>query len=285
MRPSPHAETILDPSALRAQPLPLDEQSDKVARGTVLVVGGSVATPGAALLAGVAALRVGAGRLQIATATAVTSALAIAVPEALVTSYEDEPGMPSLELLVGAADAVVVGPGLGDLERAVELLAVVLDTVQPGTPVIIDALAIDAFASTSERHDDGGCLVITPNRDELARLLNGSPARGAAEQVVATERGVTVVSFGRVATPDGRTWLDPDPVTGLGTSGAGDVLAGAIGGLAARTHDVVVAACWATVCHRVAANRLADAMAPVGYLARELVDELPLALAELQHGG
>jgi NAD(P)H-hydrate repair Nnr-like enzyme with NAD(P)H-hydrate dehydratase domain len=92
---------------------------------------------------------------------------------------------------------------------------------------------------------------------------------------------LTVVSFGHVASSDGRSWIDTGTATGLGTSGAGDVLAGAVGGAGARCHDAPQAACWATLCHRRAAARLSETFAPIGYLARQLADELPLALAEL----
>ena len=73
----------------------------------------------------------------------------------------------------------------------------------------------------------------------------------------------------------------PAPRTGLGTSGAGDVLAGAVGGAGALVTMPPQAACWATLCHRRAAARLSEMFAPIGYLARQLADELPLALAEL----
>ena len=76
--------TALDAALLRAWPLPVDEHGDKLARGTVLVVAGSTTTAGAALLAGTAALRMGAGRLQIATAAPVSIGLSVAMPEAMV---------------------------------------------------------------------------------------------------------------------------------------------------------------------------------------------------------
>ena len=71
----------------------------------------------------------------------------------------------------------------------------------------------------------------------------------------------------------------------LGTSGAGDVLAGAAGGAGARCHDAVQAACWAALCHRVAATRLAETVVPIGYLARQVADEIAPALAELAGRG
>lgn len=282
MPPSPHVETPLDPTALRAWPLPDDQHDDKHGRGTVLVIGGSPTTPGAALLAGVAALRMGAGRLQIATAPEVATPLAVAVPEALVASYH-EAREPSLRSRIATADAVVFGPGLSDPDHSADLLAVVLDHAPRNAIVVVDALGLDSLHALSDRVDRGVPVIVTPNREELARLVGGGgAAETSPEHAVAREYGVTVVSFGRVVTPDGRCWVDSGEVIGLGTSGAGDTLAGAIGGVAARSHDVPTAAVWGTLSHRIAANRAAAAIAPVGYLAREVVEELPRALAELQ---
>ena len=282
MPPSPHVETPLDPAALRTWPLPDDHHDDKHGRGTVLVIGGSPATPGAALLAGVAALRMGAGRLQIATAPEVATQLAVAVPEALVMPY-DEAREPPLRGRIETADAVVFGPGLSDPDHAADLLAAVLDHTAPTAIVVVDALGLDSLLALSNRVDRHGSVIVTPNREELARLVDGcGAAERSAEHVVAREFGVTVVSFGRIVTPDGRCWVDSGEVIGLGTSGAGDTLAGAIGGVAARSHDALTAAVWGTLSHRIAANRTAAAVAPLGYLAREVVGELPGALAELQ---
>jgi hydroxyethylthiazole kinase-like uncharacterized protein yjeF len=280
MPPSPPAEARLDPTALRSYPLPADQHDDKRGRGTVLVIGGSPTTPGAALLAGIAALRAGAGRLQIATAADAVTPLAIAVPEALVTSYDDESdGL--LRGLIASADSVVVGPGLSDPDRAAALVAAVLEGAARGAVVVIDALGLDALAARRDPVPDRFPVIVTPNREELARLACPPQTASSSEHAAARKHGVTVVSFGRVVTPDGRSWTDTAEVRGLGTSGAGDVLAGAIGGIAARSHDVVTAALWATLGHRFAADRLAADMSSGGYLARELLDELPRALVQL----
>jgi NAD(P)H-hydrate repair Nnr-like enzyme with NAD(P)H-hydrate dehydratase domain len=66
---------------------------------------------------------------------------------------------------------------------------------------------------------------------------------------------------------------------GLGTSGSGDVLAGAIGGLVGRGADAADGTCWATYLHARAGDRLSERIGPLGFLARELADELPLVLA------
>src|SRR6187431_3002211 len=72
--------TRLDAALLQSWPLPVDDGSDKYSRGTVLVVGGSTMTPGAVLLAGRAALRMGAGRVQVATAPEVAIPVGVAFP-------------------------------------------------------------------------------------------------------------------------------------------------------------------------------------------------------------
>lgn len=285
MLPSPPAEILLDRALLGGWPMAAGERGDKHERGTVVIVGGSRGTPGAVLLAGTAALRMGAGRLQIATAPEVVDSLAVAVPEALVVGLDADDREP-LAALVAGADAVVVGPGLADLEEASELVALTLEQARPDAVIIVDALAIEALpAHRSQLVQRPGQLIVTPNRQELESLLEsllqGCGGVERPELAVSTAYRLTVVCFGRVAGPDGRSWVDPVGVTGLGTSGAGDVLAGAAGGAGSRCHDAVQAACWATLCHRLAATRLAATVAPVGYLARELADELAPALAEL----
>jgi len=275
----------LDRAFLREWPLPSDEDGEKRDRGTVLVVGGSERTPGAVLLAGTAALRIGAGRLQIATAREVTTAVAVAMPEALVVPLDvtvDDP----LRELVDEADAVVVGPGLVDIETATELLMMVLNQARPDAVIVIDALAARALPRVrSHVSARPNRLLITVNRQELDFLLDGRQGDVRPERIVAEDYGLTVVSFGCVASPDGRTWTDEVSVLGLGTSGAGDVLAGAAGGAGARCHDAVQAACWAALCHRVAATRLTETVVPIGYLARQVADEIAPALAELARPG
>jgi ADP-dependent NAD(P)H-hydrate dehydratase len=103
---------------LRSIPLPHHSQGeDKDERGRVLVIGGSVETPGGVLLAGLAALRAGAGKLQIATCRSVSQQLAVAVPEARVTGLEETPegGISATEAeklaeRCGRTDVVLLGP-------------------------------------------------------------------------------------------------------------------------------------------------------------------------------
>ncbi len=288
MPPSRPADGPLDRDLLRRWPLPSNDTDDKRGRGTVLIVGGSIETPGAVLLAGTAALRVGGGKLQVATAGAVAPAIAVALPEALVMDLGDEDALGDR---IAGADAVVVGPGILDDALAAHLLELTLARAGEDAVMIVDAAAIGHLPGARRAGPpSAGAVMITPNREELADLVpdaddDDSAAPAELAQRVAAELDVSVASFGGVTAPDGRRWLDATDVRGLGTSGAGDVLAGAAGGLAARCHDGPQAACWAAVVHRLAAQRLATSRAPIGYLARELADELSTTLAWLDPAG
>jgi hydroxyethylthiazole kinase-like uncharacterized protein yjeF len=266
-------EDVLTPALLRDWPLPVaDDGEDKHARGTVLVLGGAASTPGAVLLAGTAALRVGAGRLQVATTPETAAALGVALPEAKVDGVRlEQLGEAPLE---GVA-AVVVGPGLLSPEDAATVLEVLLPRLD-GVALVVDALAL---AALPERVP--GRAVLTPNPDELRHLASSdSDDLRALALEVAEARGAVVATLGWVAAPDGRCWRNEAGSVSLATSGSGDVLAGAVGGLLARGADPCQAACWATYLHSTAGDRLAATLG-TGLLARELLDALPRELVAL----
>lgn len=281
----------LTPNLLRGWPLPARDGA-KDDRGGVLVVGGARRTPGAAALAGLTALRIGAGRLTLAVAGSVAAALAVATPESGVLALpEDDDGSPTGELPphladeLGRADAVVVGPGLDEPEGSARLVRGVLAALgEEGPAVLLDAFALGVLPGLA---DDvrlpRGRVVLTPNLAEAARLLDGDepdPADAAAR--VAGRWDAVVTCAGRVAHPDGRVWASATGYAGLGTSGSGDVLAGAVAGLLAGGCPPEQAACWGTAVHGAAGDRLAARVGPLGYLARELADEVPAVLVELQ---
>lgn len=269
----------LDTDLLRAWPLQVHGEGDKYSRGTVLIVGGSVMTPGAVLLAGRAALRMGAGRLQIATVADVTIPVGVALPEAMVLPF-DRGLDDQLRESIRTADAVVVGPGLvgDDVESIVEL---VLRDVGPESTVVLDAAAIMVFGQLDLALVDSvrSRLVMTPNRQEARALITDVPAdHTQALATAARTTGAVLTSFGEVHTPDGRRWATEVDALGLGTSGSGDLLAGLVGGAAARGGDRARAACWATFAHHEAARLVESRVGPLGYLATDLLGELPACL-------
>lgn len=261
---------VLSPALLRAWALPeAQDGDDKHDRGTALVVGGDVGTPGAVLLSGLAALRVGAGRLQLATVRDTATALAVAVPEALVLGCAaEELGQVDVE----GTSGVLVGPGLMDTEHAERVLADLVPRLGP-VALVVDALALPAVRHTASLPER---CVLTPNLGELAALDGGrDDSTDRQARRVAERTGAVVATQDWVAAPDGRLWRNETGSVGLATSGSGDVLAGMALGLLCRGAEPAQAACWATYAHSAAGQRLAATHGRTGYLARELLDALP----------
>jgi hydroxyethylthiazole kinase-like uncharacterized protein yjeF len=270
------------------------DDGDKDQRGRVMVIAGSLTVPGAALLAATAALRAGAGKLQIATCQSIAIQLGLAVPEALVVGLpETQSGEidPSAALLLRErtrrCDAVLIGPGMIDEEAAAALTANVLDC-DPGAAFVLDAGALGKLkdlAAVLGRHN--GQMVITPHVGEMANLLcidKHDILRNPAEVAANTASLLNCVvalkgSCTYIAAPGGGAWTYNDGNIGLATSGSGDTLAGIIAGLLARGVAPLQAAQWGVYLHGEAGNRLAQSRGPLGFLARELLAEIPVIMA------
>jgi len=281
----------ITPARLRQLPLPaLDDSADKEARGRVLVVGGSAQNPGGLLLAAEAALRAGAGKLQLAAADAIAMMVAMAVPEARVFAFAGagaegvDPGAAKgIAERADAVDALLIGPGLVDEEAAGRLAAGVLKRIAK------PAVVLDAGGLAALRRDPRalghleGRAVLTPHAGEMAQLLKMERDDVEADPVAAARRaaeafGATVALKGAetiIAAPDGSMLRYTRGGVGLGTSGSGDVLAGIVAGLLARGADPLRAAAWGVFLHGEAGNALARRHGPVGFLARELAAEVP----------
>ncbi len=285
---SGHVES-LSARMLREWPLP-EGGSTKYERGAVVVVGGAVRTPGAVQLTGLAALRVGAGRLTLAVSDPVAVALAVATPEAGVVGLPvdadgniDGRDLSALGSEVSEADTVVVGPGLGGKEPTSRLLPALLPMLGAETRLVLDAFALGVLPDLREELSDyDGRAVLTPN-DAEAGILLGRPLRDVESDVseLATRYRAVVTCHDLVCEPSGRSWRIEVGHSGLATSGSGDVLAGAVGGFLARGAAPDQAACWAKYVHANAGERLAARVGRKGFLAREIVDELPTVMTEL----
>lgn len=288
--------TQVDDPLLRAWPLPaLDATGDKESRGRLLVVAGSREMPGAAVLAGTAALRAGAGKLVVATPVSAAATVAAALPEARVVALPEgsdgslaPSGLAILEG-IGPVAAVLVGPGMIGPEGTVAFVAGLLPLLRD-TPVLLDALAMDVLLSLPRFEQP---VLLTPHAGEMAHLTGhekedlqdapcGAALRHAARwQAVVALKGADTC----VAAPDGRAWLHRAAAPGLGTSGSGDVLAGIVAGLVARGAAPEHAAVWGVALHARAGERLAQRFGQVGYLARELAAEVPALMEALRPQG
>lgn len=287
---APRSPAVIDAALLRAWPLPNCENSQsKDDRGRVLVVAGSPEVPGAALLAGEAALRAGAGKLQIGAPAEVAISLAIAMPEAKVmplptTLSGSCESTPALEHACARAHALLIGAGMDDtptLRRLVHHLAASADC-----PVVADAGALPAF----ERPHAFSCTpILTPHAGEMASLIGADiedVQRRAGEIALqfAIAHDVVLVLKGPetwIASPHRRLWRHTGGCCGLGTSGSGDVLGGIIAGLIARGAESTQAAAWGVYLHGRAGEVLSRSVGSVGFLARELPPQIPKLLDEL----
>jgi hydroxyethylthiazole kinase-like uncharacterized protein yjeF len=286
----------LDDEALRAWPLPLPaEDGDKEERGRVLVIAGSDQMPGAAVLAGEAALRAGAGKLVVGTPARIAPWVAQRLPEARVVAIdEDADGAVRAEAvehfaaMLPKTAAVLVGPGMQP-EGAVGRFVLALLPRLPTTPLLLDAAAMDALRQAPSLLPLRQPVVLTPHAGEMAHLTGHPKDAIGDEPAVVAERaarqwGATVALKGAetwIAQPDGRRWRHTRGNVGLATSGSGDVLAGLIVGLLARGAPPEQAAAWGVSLHARAGERLAARLGPLGYLARELAGEVPRLMAEL----
>ena len=217
--------TVLLSGGLRLASRPRDGHKGRF--GTVLVVAGNRGMPGAARLAGEAALRAGAGKVIVATHPAHASSLNIGRPELIVHGIENAR---DLLRLAGEATAVVVGPGLGRDAWAVEAWRSLRDCP---VPLVVDA---DALRLLGPQSLEGRDAVVTPHPGEAAAMLECSGADINADRLASartlSERfgcGVVLKGGGTVLADGGQLAVCQRGTPALATAGSGDVLAGVLG--------------------------------------------------------
>jgi hydroxyethylthiazole kinase-like uncharacterized protein yjeF len=288
--------TPLDASWLDGHPLPAPgSDTDKNRRGRVLVAGGSETVPGALRLTGEAALRAGAGKLQLATVARAAMPLGVRVPEAAIFPL---PANSAGELADGAGeilasylercDTLVLGPGMGAEAPAEAILKPIVARPDAARTIVLDAAILAAAAEMTDAiraHD--GRIVLTPHPGEMIRLMRCDPARihadpaGLAQEAARRFNAIVLLKGAEtwIACPGEGLLRYPGGGPGLATGGSGDVLAGIIGGLLARGAAPRVAAAWGVWLHGEAGRRLAERIGPLGFLGRELLGEIPRLLA------
>jgi hydroxyethylthiazole kinase-like uncharacterized protein yjeF len=258
--------------ALAAAALPPRRRSaHKGDHGRVLVVGG-YAMPGAARLAGEAALRTGAGLVTVATAEAATRTIVAARPELIARAAG---GPEEIARLAAAADAVAVGPGLGtdgDARRAFDAMSAI------ERPLVVDADALNLLAAQPRKR---ACWILTPHPGEAARLLGSDAAAvqsdrlGSARAIVERYGGVCVLKGAHtlVAATDDVPRVCDRGNPGMATAGSGDVLTGVIAALLAGGASSALAAAAGVLLHAEAGDRAAR-MGMRGVIAGDLIEEL-----------
>ncbi|MGN6155428.1 MAG: NAD(P)H-hydrate dehydratase [Sphingomicrobium sp.] len=279
-------------AALREFPLPEQSDGGKDDHGRLLIVAGSPQVPGAALLSARSALRSGAGKVRIATAESVAPAMALQMVEALIVPLQeagDGSFAPSsaerVEAEAESADAIVAGPGVKRSDVNAELAAKLL---RSGKPIAFDAAMLHCLAEVAPQCRDSQCpAVLLPHTREMASLLQTDEESVEADRLSAARKaaehfGAVVLAKGaesHIVAPDGRSWTFRGGAPGLGVAGSGDTLAGIVGALLARGADPLTALLWSVLLHGEAGEMLSAKVGPVGFLAREIPDEIPALLA------
>jgi ADP-dependent NAD(P)H-hydrate dehydratase / NAD(P)H-hydrate epimerase len=246
---------VLEASDVAALVPPPPQESHKRTRGVVVVLAGSPGMGGAAILVARGAFAAGAGLVTVATSA--TDVVTTSAPEALTAKVDLTEPDAAFEVLASrleAADALVLGPGLGHDESTVALVRRIVREVD--LPVVLDADGINAFRHQGDALADHAAplLTLTPHAREFARLVESSGHGVWAQRVTlvpekAKAWGAVLVAKGpgtMIGAPDGRIWVNPTGSAALATGGTGDVLTGLTATLVAQRPepDSVAAAVW-----------------------------------------
>jgi len=266
--------------------------------GKVLIVGGSRGMTGAACLAGLGALRGGAGLVYVAVPSEVVaivagvepSYLTIPLPTDASTGQIAVQACTELEQRVADKDVMALGPGLGTSQGPKQIVAWAYARLEQ--PLVVDADGLNVLARQPElMQSGGGPRILTPHPGEFARLV-GKDLRsvlGQREDLAvsfAAQHGVVLVLKGhRTLITDGdRLAVNPTGNSGMATGGSGDVLTGLIAALLAQRCDSFAAAQLGAYLHGRAGDLAAEELSEPGLIASDLPRYLARAWKEIQSG-
>jgi ADP-dependent NAD(P)H-hydrate dehydratase / NAD(P)H-hydrate epimerase len=277
---------------------PRKKDSHKGTYGHLLAICGAVGKTGAAVLAGKAALTMGAGLVTVATAESALPIVARSAAELMTEPLAEtskkaiaREALPrAIELLKGK-NAVLIGPGISTDPSTGEFVRGLLPRIK--VPVVIDADGLNIIAS------DPGILrrlrqpaVLTPHPGEFARLTGRTVPEVLRDRLTMTPEfaakyGVHVVLKGYrtlTAAPDGRVFVNPTGNPGMATGGTGDVLSGMIAAQIIQEKDVLGAVLSAVFAHGLAGDIGADRVSEKALTAGHIIRYLPQALIGLEGG-
>ncbi len=277
---SPAAKAfVLEENDVVRQLEPRAQSSHKGTYGHVLIVAGQPGQAGAAALSARAAIRSGAGVVTVASSSQVLDVVMAQVPEAMGVAIDHD--KVDFAALLKNKSAVLVGPGLGTSDRAMQWLTALIDAAR--VPCVIDAdglnlLALNPHLLKRKRTP----LILTPHPGEMARLVGERSSavqqhRLEVASQFAVSRDVTVVLKGAhtlTATSKGLLFVNPTGNPGMATGGSGDVLAGMIVALVSQTAAPEAAAWVGAFAHGLAGDVAAQQQGALGLCASDIVNSL-----------
>jgi len=276
---------------------PRPAESNKGNYGHVLVIGGSLGKAGSVAMAGISALRAGAGLATVATPKSALATVAGFHPEVMTEPLpETRAGSISasavhrLGALAKGKSVLAIGPGISRVAETAEFVRELV--ANASIPVVLDADGLNAFeGQVEELNGKGRVLVITPHPGEMARLVGCSIAdvqkdRLGVAREFARSRELTVVLKGHrtlVVQPDGEAWVNMTGNPGMSTGGTGDILTGMAAAMIAQNpSDVALAVCAAVHLHGLAGDVMRESVGEHSMVATDLLRGLPEAFARTQ---
>jgi len=259
--------------------------------GRLLIVAGSPGMTGAAAMAGLAAVRSGAGLVTVGIPASLNDILEVKCTEVMTLPLpETAPGslapdaMDEILEFADGCDAVALGPGLSQVPETAELARELIERIS--APLVVDADGLNACAGATEPLQNRKTpTIITPHPGELSRITGQSIAdiqqdRVTAARQTAHDLQCVVVLKGAgtiIANPSGEVWVNPTGNAGMASGGVGDVLTGVIGGLLAGNGDAMKAAISAVYCHGLAGDLAEEYCGQRALIASDLLVQLPAA--------
>jgi len=270
----PASAWVASPELFKGVLKPRPRNFHKGMAGSLAILGGAAGMTGAALLAGRAALKLGSGRVYIGLLEEKSPTVDLGALELMLRHPDDALGED--------LDALVVGPGIGDGERAGTLVGAALAS---DIPCVLDADALNLISENGDLRK--ACTrrsaetLVTPHPAEAARLLGSTVAAVQADRVkaaklIAENLNASVVLKGNgsiVVARDGHWFINASGNAGMASAGMGDVLAGMLGALLAQRYSGETALVLGVHLHGAAADELVrGGIGPVGLTAGEISD-------------
>jgi|SRR5579863_10402480 len=276
---------------------PRPAASNKGSFGHVLVVGGSMGKAGAAAMAGMAALRSGAGLSTVATPHSLLATVAGFHPEVMTEPLEETQegsiaagALHRATQLAEGKTVLAVGPGVSRNAETAEFVRSLVERNK--TPIVLDADGLNAFEGDVAILDgQSRTLVLTPHPGEMARLTASTVEavqrdRMNSARTFARDHELIVVLKGHrtlVAQPDGTVWVNTTGNPGMATGGTGDILTGMIAGLIAQNPRRITEAVIAAVhLHGLAGDVARESVGEHSLVATDLLRALPEAFRRVR---
>jgi NAD(P)H-hydrate epimerase len=289
--PSPEHAGLISDTVLELVP-PRPRDGTKFKSGVVVVAGGARGLTGAPTMAALAAMRTGAGYVQLAVPGSTEPTFDLKLMEAMTHGLPEQDGAhvakgaDQVIELCEKAGALVLGPGIGRTRGAVDWAREVARRVP--VPMLIDADGLNAHAGRLESlRERQAPTILTPHEGELGRLLEIDSDRVQAKRLdcareAAARSGCIVVLKGDdtiVATPEGAAAVSRGATPALATAGTGDVLSGLAGTLLAKGMEPLAAAAAAVLAHARAGRVAAGRIGANHVIAGDVIDAIPEAMS------